>query len=113
MSDLPEDRVTPGPPFSSVGVDVFGPWNVVTRRTRGGMANSKRWAVLYTCLTTRAIHIEVIKELSTSAFINATRRFISIRGMVSEFRSDRGTNFVGATDLMKIDAVYVEDGPMK
>lgn len=113
MSDLPEDRVTPGPPFSSVGVDVFGPWNVVARRTRGGMANSKRWAVLYTCLTTRAIHIEVIKELSTSAFINATRRFISIRGMVSEFRSDRGTNFVGATDLMKIDAVYVEDGPMK
>ncbi|XP_069104772.1 uncharacterized protein [Argopecten irradians] len=105
MSDLPKDRVVPGPPFSSVGVDVFGPWNVVARRTRGGVANSKRWAVLYTCLTTRAIHIEVVEELSTSAFINATRRFIAIRGKVTEFRSDRDTNFVGATDLMRIDAV--------
>ena len=113
MSNLPKDRLTPSAPFSSVGVDVFGPWNVVTRRTRGGVSQSKRWAVLYTCLTTRAIHLELIEELSTSSFINATRRFISIRGAVSEFRSDRGTNFVGATDCMNIDAINVEDGPVK
>ncbi|XP_045210756.2 uncharacterized protein LOC123562171 [Mercenaria mercenaria] len=109
MSDLPVDRVKQAAPFSYVGVDVFGPWSVVCRRTRGGQASSKRWAVLFTCLTIRAIHIEVIDEMSSSAFINALRRFISIRGKVKQFRSDRGTNFVGATDHLNIDAVNVED----
>ncbi|XP_053375012.1 uncharacterized protein LOC128547190 [Mercenaria mercenaria] len=113
MSDLPKDRLTPDAPFSSVGVDVFGPWNVTARRTRGGLSHSKRWAVLYTCLTTRAVHIELIEELSSSSFINATRRFIAIRGPVRVFRSDRGTNFVGATDCMKIDAINVEDETTK
>lgn len=43
MSDLPEERVLPGyPPFSFVGVDVFGPWEIITRKTRGGSANNKR-----------------------------------------------------------------------
>ena len=51
MGDLPEDRVTPSPPFSYVGVDVFGPWEIITRKTRGGVVNSKRWAVLFTCLS--------------------------------------------------------------
>jgi hypothetical protein len=55
MADLPEDRRTPGPPFSAVGVDTFGPWNVTIRRTRGGAAQSKRWAIIFTCLTTRAV----------------------------------------------------------
>lgn len=49
---------------------------------------------MFTCLVTRAIHIEVVEELSTSAFINALKRFIAISGDVKQFRSDRGTNFV-------------------
>lgn len=113
MSDLPRDRLEPGPAFTSVGVDTFGPWQVVTRRTRGGQANSKRWAILFTCLATRAIHIEVIEELSSSSFINALRRLIAIRGNMKEFRSDRGTNFIGATDILKVDTVTVEDGQVK
>lgn len=113
MADLPLDRLQPGPPFTSVGVDTFGPWSIVARRTRGGQANSKRWAVLFTCLTTRAIHIEVVEELSSSSFINALRRFISIRGNVKQFRSDRGTNFIGAAEILKIDAIHVEGGPVK
>ncbi|CAM1323262.1 Uncharacterised protein r2_g3176 [Pycnogonum litorale] len=110
MADLPRDRLTPSPPFTYVGVDTFGPWPVVTRRTRGGQANSKRWAVMFSCLTTRGIHIEVIEELSSSSFINALRRFVSLRGPVKEFRSDRGTNFMGSTDDLGIRAVHVEDG---
>ena len=113
MSDLPTDRLTPSPPFTYVGVDVFGPWSVLTRRTRGGSANSKRWAVMFTCLTSRAVHIEVIEDMSSSAFINALRRFISIRGKVLEFRSDRGTNFVGAASLLNMNVVNVEDDPLK
>lgn len=71
MADLPVQRLTPAPPFSYIGLDVFGPWLVSTRWTRGGAANSKRWAVLFTCMATRAIHIELIESLDTSSFINA------------------------------------------
>ena len=103
MADLPADRVTPSPPFSHIGVDVFGPWQVLSRKTRGGLANDKRWAVLFTCLTIRAVHIEVIEELSTSSFINAFRRFTSVRGPVKVVRSDRGTNFIGAESELKVE----------
>ena len=113
MADLPADRLEPGPPFTSVGVDTFGPWQIVTRRTRGGQANSKCWAVIFTCLTTRAVHIEVVEELSSSSSINALRRFVAIRGKVTTFCSDRGTNFIGATDILKVDTINVEDRPVK
>ncbi|XP_062571281.1 uncharacterized protein LOC134233331 [Saccostrea cucullata] len=108
MADLPVDRLTPGPPFSSVGLDVFGPWPVVTRKTRGGSAQSKRWAVLFTCLTSRAVHIEVIEDMSSSCFINALRRFIALRGPVKLFRSDRGTNFIGAVDDLHVNAIKLK-----
>ncbi|XP_062594607.1 uncharacterized protein LOC134256029 [Saccostrea cucullata] len=110
MADLPPDRITPGPPFSAVGVDTFGPWTIVTRKTRGGQAESKRWAIMFTCLTTTAIHIELVESMSSSSFINALRRFIALRGNVSLFRSDRGTNFIGATEDLGID---VTKGPVK
>ena len=47
MSDLPEDRLTRSPPFSSIGVDTFGPYQIGTRRTRGGQTNGKRWANMF------------------------------------------------------------------
>ncbi|XP_060757456.1 uncharacterized protein LOC132868527 [Neoarius graeffei] len=100
MADLPPDRLSAEPPFTNVGMDVFGPWAVAARRTRGGYAESKRWAVLFTCLSVRAIHIEVIESMDSSSLINALRRFQAIRGPVKHLRSDRGTNFIGAsTDL--------------
>lgn len=96
MADLPPDRVSMEPPFTHVGVDVFGPWTISARRTRGGIAESKRWAVLFTCLSVRAIHLEVIESMESSSFINALRRFLAVRGPVKQFCSDRGTNFIGA-----------------
>ena len=101
MADLPIDRLTPAPPFSYVGLDVFGPWLISARQTRGGIPNSKRWAVLFTCLTTRAIHIEVIESMDTSCFINALRRFLALRGPAVQLRSDCGTNFVGARNELQ------------
>ena len=109
MADLPIDRLTPAPPFSYVGLDVFGPWLVSARRTRGGMANSKRWAVLFTCLTTRAIHIEVIESMDASCFINALRRFLALRGPAVQFRSDCGTNFVGARNELQSSLKEMDD----
>ena len=113
MSGLPDDRVHPTPPFTYIGVDTFGPWEIVSRRTRGGQANSKRWALMFTCLTTRVVHIEVIESLSSSSFINAFRRFTAIRGEVKVIRSDQGTNFVGATDDLGIKAVKVQNEPLR
>ena len=113
MAELPVDRVTPSPPFTYVGVDTFGPWSVVTRRTRGGIANAKRWAIMFSCLVTRAIHIEIVEEMTSSSFINSLRRFTAIRGPVKELRSDKGTNFVGAVNELGIHSVNVEDPKIK
>ena len=109
MADLPPNRLTPSPTFTFVGVDVFGPWEVSTRCTRCGSACSKRWGVLFPCLACRAIHIELVEEMSTSSFINALRQLYALWGPVSEFRSDHGTNFVGSTNELHINAVNVED----
>ena len=90
MADLPTDRVTlEKPPFTFVGVDCFGPF--VVRRGRGLV---KRYGVLFTCLSVRAIHLEVAHSLDTDSFINAMRRFIARRGQPEEVRSDNGGNFV-------------------
>ncbi|VDI66648.1 Hypothetical predicted protein [Mytilus galloprovincialis] len=51
--------------------------------------------------------------MNSSAFINAVRRFAAIRGQVNIFRYDRGTNFIGTIDDLKIDSINVEDGPFK
>lgn len=92
MADLPLDRITPDkPPFTNVGVDFFGPFEVKRARS-----HAKRYGVIFTCLTTRAIHIEVAHSLDTDSCINALRRFICRRGQVSIMRSDNGTNFVSA-----------------
>lgn len=103
MADLPPERLQIDPPFSYVGLDVFGPWEVSACRTRGGQAYSKRWAVLFTFLSTRAVHIEVIASMTSSSFINALRRFFAIRGPAKQLRSDCGTNFVGTSKELKLD----------
>ena len=68
----------------------FWTLQVITRKTRGGAANSKRWAVIFTCLTVRAIHIELVESMDTSSFINALRRFFAIRGPAAQLRCDNG-----------------------
>lgn len=105
MSDLPEGRLSTSPPFTYTGVDVFGPGTVAARRTRGGLAHSKRWAVLYTCLSIRAVHIEVIESMDGSSFINSLRRFFAIRGPSQQIHSDWGTNFVGACNELEFHKV--------
>ncbi|XP_023816942.1 uncharacterized protein LOC111948389 [Oryzias latipes] len=91
MSDLPLDRTEPSPPFTYVGMDCFGPFLV-----KDGRKVFKRYGLLFTCLCSRAIHVELLEDMTTDAFLNALRAFIAIRGNVRQLRSDRGTNFVGA-----------------
>ena len=91
MADLPKDQLTPAPPFTYVGVDYFGPFT-----TKQGRKEHKRYGALFTCLVSRAVHIEITNSLETDSFLNAPRRFIARRGPVQEIRCDNDTNFVGA-----------------
>lgn len=106
MADLPGDRVKADkPPFTFVGVDYFGPFTV-----KRGRSQVKRYGALFTCLTTRAIHIEVAHSLNTDTFINCMRRFIARRGAPQEMRSDNGTNFVsGEKELRKAIAAWNQE----
>jgi hypothetical protein len=97
MADLPPDRVECNqPPFTSVGIDCFGPFFV--KRGRG---QAKRYGCIFTCLSTRSVHIEVIPLLDTDSFINCLRRFIARRGQPSLVRSDNGGNFVSGNKEIK------------
>ena len=96
MANLPQGRVTPDkPPFSYVGVGCFGPFLV-----RRGRSQAKRYGVIFTCLTVRAIHIEVAHSLDTDSFVNSLRRFIARRGQPEQMRSDNGGN------LWRVGALY-------
>ncbi len=91
MADLPKDRLEPAPPFTYSAVDCFGPWLI-----KDGRREVKRYGMLFTCMASRAIHLEVANSLDTNSFLNAYRRFVGRRGPVRQLRSDRGTNFIGA-----------------
>ncbi|XP_045063901.1 uncharacterized protein LOC121541769 isoform X1 [Coregonus clupeaformis] len=91
MADLPDERLEMTPPFTYCGIDCFGPFYVKEARKE-----LKRYGLLFTCMCSRAIHIEMLDDLTTDAFINALRAFIAIRGNVRQLRCDQGTNFVGA-----------------
>lgn len=92
MADLPPERCQAGlPPFTYVGVDLCGTFYV-----KVGRANAKRYVCVFTCFTTRAIHMEVLNSLESDAFINGMARFIARRGAPRKMWSDNGTNIVGA-----------------
>ena len=103
MSDLPKDRMFINKKtFTSTGIDFFGPILVkASRGTRSIPAKAKRYGVIFTCMTVRAIHFELASDLSTDAFIMTLRRFHSRQGHVKIIRSDNGTNFVGAVTELK------------
>lgn len=103
MADLPPECLTTCPPFTYVGLDVFGSWSITTRLTRGGQAEGKWWAIMFSCMSSRAVHIEVIVSMDTSNCINALRRFFALRGTAKQLRSDCGTNFIGACKELGMD----------
>ena len=92
MADLPPDRVEPTPPFSFCGMDCFGPFV-----TKQGRKEYKRYGLLFTCMCSRAVHIEMLEDLSTDSFLVGLRCFVALRGTVMQIRSDQGSNFVGAS----------------
>ncbi|XP_055603838.1 uncharacterized protein LOC129752068 [Uranotaenia lowii] len=97
MGPLPEARLASFVrPFSYVGLDLFGP--ILVKR---GRSSVKRWVALFTCLTIRAVHVEVVHSLTTESCIMSIRRFVVRRGAPLEIHSDNGTNFRGADNILQ------------
>lgn len=102
MGNLPAPRVTPSRPFCHAGVDYAGPINVRVSKGRG-TKTYKGYMAIFVCLSTKAIHIELVSDMTTEAFIAAFRRFTSRRGLCTDMYSDCGTNFVGAGTKLSSD----------
>ena len=109
MADLPPERLqSDKPPFSFVGVDCFGPFAVKQARSE-----VKRYGCIFTCLNTRAVHIEKLNTMDAESFLNGLRRFIARRGIPDKIWSDNGTNFVGGLSELRLCERQIKDFSLK
>ena len=88
MADLPSERLDASTPFINTGVDFAGP--IVTK------PNYKNYIAIFVCFATKAVHIELVTDLSKDSCILALKRFISRRGLPEKLFSDNGSNFIAA-----------------
>ena len=98
MAPLPKARLYSLRAFDRIGIDYAGPF--LTKQGRGKI-RAKRYLCLFTCLATRAVHLEMSYSLDTDSFINAFTRMSSRRGTPTYVLTDNGTNFVGAEREMR------------
>ena len=108
MADLPTDRADCVPPFTYCGVDLFGPFLVKERRSE-----VKRYGTIFTCLSSRAVHVEMTYALTTDSFIQSLRKFMAIRCPVRLLRCDNGTNFVGANRELAKSVEIIQDEALR
>ena len=95
MGPLPMKRLLPSPPFLHCAVDLFGPF--IIKGTVKGRARGKGYGVMCSCLSSRACHVDVVDGYDTASFINALRRFHSIRGVPRTMNSDGGSQLVATS----------------
>ena len=100
MGRLPSLWVNPAPPFYTVGVDLAGPF-LCHRGNPRKPTRIKTYSCVFVCFATRAVHLELLSDMSTQAFLAGFSRFCSRRGVPSVVFSDNGSNFVGADHEMK------------
>jgi transposase InsO family protein len=100
MADLPEERIVPSPAFTHTGLDFAGPL-----LSKGWKDPVKVYLAIFVCFATKAVHVEVVSSLDTSACGEALKRFCARRGLPAVMYSDNGTNFVGTrNELLKVKA---------
>ncbi len=95
MGTLPASRTTPAPPFSLVGIDFAGPLQMKSDKLRIA-TRLKVYIAVFICMSTKAVHFDLCKGLSTDKFLATLKRFMNRRGTPSHIYSDNGTNFIGA-----------------
>ncbi|XP_037811070.1 uncharacterized protein LOC119603189 [Lucilia sericata] len=112
MGCLPPDRVRPNNAFHTTGVDYCGPFYYKSEvRNRPPV---KCYISIFICFSTKASHLEVVQDLSTSSFLSALRRFVAIRGKPKVIWSDNATNFVGAkNELAELKQLFFSQSHQK
>ncbi|XP_055528038.1 uncharacterized protein LOC129720575 [Wyeomyia smithii] len=104
IGQLPAHRLIPSRPFSVTGVDYAGPFYLKPIHKRA--APAKAYLCLFICFATKAVHLELVSDLSTPGFLLALRRFIARRGRPAHIHSGNGKNFEGAkNDLNELFAM--------
>ncbi|GFQ82189.1 integrase catalytic domain-containing protein [Trichonephila clavata] len=83
---LPSERVVPPTPFTITGIDFDGPVNIECLKPR-----DTTYIALFTCATTRALHIELVSDLTTDKFLLALQRFVGRRGLPNTIYTDNAT----------------------
>lgn len=99
MGDLPADRLKVQRPFFITGVDFCGPF-YTTYRIRG-KPPYKTYVAIFVCFSSKAVHIELVSDLSASNFLLCLKRFVGRRGIPKKLYCDNATNFVGANSKLK------------
>ncbi|KAJ2954551.1 hypothetical protein O0L34_g2836 [Tuta absoluta] len=99
MGNLPPARITPSPAFTHCGVDYTGAVDVKLNRGRG-VRTTRGYIAIFICMVTKAVHIELVSDLTSQAFIAALVRLCSRRGTPKHIYSDNGTNFRGAAKIL-------------
>ncbi|XP_018359963.1 PREDICTED: uncharacterized protein LOC108759145 [Trachymyrmex cornetzi] len=109
MSDLPSTRVTPSHPFTHTGLDFGGPF-IIREHKRRNARKLKAYICIFVCFSTKAMHIELVADLTSEAFLASLKRFMARRGKVACLYSDNGTNFVGAArELNELHRMFTEE----
>ncbi|XP_043477349.1 uncharacterized protein LOC122508206 [Leptopilina heterotoma] len=100
MGNLPRVRLTAARPFENVGIDFCGPFFIKEKvhRNRGKV---KVYIAVFVCLSIKAVHLELVGDLTSDSFIGCLRRFFARRGVSRSIYSDNGTNFVGANNQLR------------
>ena len=101
MADLPDTLQCPAPPFTNVGLDLLGP--ITIKAMVNKRARMKVWVVIFVCLNTKAVSMELAPGYSTNDFMLAYSSYVSQRGEPGFVHSDRGTQLVSAQKLLKDD----------
>ena len=91
---LPEFRLSSDFAFSKIGVDYAGPMYV-----KGIYSESKDvhkvYISLYTCSSSGALHLDLVPDISSKAFVRSLERFVGRRGIPSLIISDNGKTLKG------------------
>lgn len=100
MAPLPSFRVQPSPPFYKTGLDYCGFFNVKVHFSRFARVMPV-YVCVFVCMSTKAVHLESVCDLSTNAFIGALHRFVARRGLAAHIYCDQASNFKGAVNLFQ------------
>jgi len=100
MGDLPSVRVQKFRSFTNVGIDYGGAFTIKESRHRNAKTH-KAYLELFVCLSTKTVHLEIVTDLSTGAFLASLDRFVARRGIPAPIFSDFSTNYVGAARQLK------------